>query len=261
MVGETTSSDFPTLYGFDSAGGLYDGFIAALAGNPIRANTTGSAGIPTKEGLQSTGPANRPSVTNAGSHVAFHSPASDLATAVGVVDGNGAGDVYVRDVSAGLDLVSKNQSGGVGNAGSTFAQITPDGLRVVFESNASDLVGGDTNGATDIFVRDRAAGTTTRVSTASGGGQANGTSRFGQITPDGRYVVFQSEAPNLVPGDTNGRWDVFRKDTQTGAVELVSKSSSGQVGDNHSVRPSISDDGCRVVFHSWATNLVPGDVS
>ncbi|MBI4730042.1 MAG: PD40 domain-containing protein [Acidobacteria bacterium] len=133
-----------------------------------------------------------------------------------------------------------------------------DGRYVVFESHATNLVPGDTNGVADVFVRDRSGGTVSRVSVAADGGQADARSLLPAISLDGRYVAFESDATNLVEEDTNGASDIFVRDMQTGGIERVSVSSAGQEGNERSMRPAISGDGRRVAFESWASNLVPG---
>jgi hypothetical protein len=254
VTGYTYSSNFPTKGAYQgSNAGSSDAFVAKLSPVMIRANTTSSW-------AQSSGPAQRASVTtdSAGPLVAFHSPASDLIPG----DTNGVADIFVKNASTGqIQRVSVGSSGNQANNRSTFAQITPDGRYVVFQSLASNLVSGDTNTKADIFLKDLKTNAIERISVSSSGTQANGESRFAQVTPDGRYVVFQSEASNLVSGDTNGVWDVFVRDRLLSTTERVSISSSGTQGNNHSVRPSISADGCKIVFHSWATNLVSGDTN
>jgi Tol biopolymer transport system component len=124
-------------------------------------------------------------------------------------------------------------------------------------------VPGDTNNASDVFVRDLLLGTTERVSIATGGGQGDGDSYYGTITPDGRYVLFTSEATNLVPNDTNRGVDAFVHDRLTGITERVSVDSSGaQTEDlSFSVSGTISADGRYVSFDSSSQNLVPGDTN
>ena len=141
--------------------------------------------------------------------------------------------------------------------------ISADGRYVAFESDASNLVPGDTNGVPDTFVRDRLSGTTERVSVSTDGEQANDTSTdYGtSISADGRYVAFYSYAINLVPGDTNGVPDVFVRDRLAGTTERVSVSTDGAQGDYPSFYPSISGDGRFVAFCSRAYNLVPGDTN
>jgi len=173
----------------------------------------------------------------------------------------------VATSSAFVDRASVNSNNAQGNAGSTVAAITPDGRFVLFGSSASNLVLGDTNGFMDAFVHDRLTGTTERVSVSSSGAQGNGDSMTGDlsgdggaITPDGRFVAFNSLASNLVPGDVNGVGDVFVRDRVTGTTEIVSVNSSGVQGNFGSgiAPPSISGNGTLVAFDSQATNLEPG---
>src|SRR6185295_18074399 len=105
-----------------------------------------------------------------------------------------------------------------------------DGRFVVFDSQATNLVAGDTNGFADCFVRDTQTGSTVRVSVDSSGNQSNGDSGTAWASANGRYVLFDSNATNLVSGDTNGASDVFLKDLQTGSVTRVSTDSSGTQG-------------------------------
>lgn len=113
VAGATASSDFPTLFPLDTADVRDDAFITTFLMHlmhPVRANTTGTLGVATKIGIQSAGPAHRPSVSNSGGELAFHSPAADFASLDGVNDTNGVGDVYLHDVDSGtMQLVSKNQ--------------------------------------------------------------------------------------------------------------------------------------------------------
>jgi hypothetical protein len=132
---------------------------------------------------------------------------------------------------------------------------------VTYYSYASNLVAGDTNGSSDVFVRDLQLQTTERVSVDSGGTQGNGYSHLPSISADGRFVAYESNAPNLVAGDTNGAGDVFVRDRQGGTTERVSVDSGGGQGDGASNRPDISADGRFVAFESEATNLVAGDTN
>jgi len=133
--------------------------------------------------------------------------------------------------------------------------ISANGRFVAFQSNATNLVPSDTNGLSDIFVRDVRKGTTIRVSIGSDGTQANGASSDASISSDGRFVVFESEASNLVPNDTNGKKDVFLHDTKSGTTTRISVDSTDNQADNDSYRPYISNDGRYVTFTSKANNL------
>jgi Tol biopolymer transport system component len=151
--------------------------------------------------------------------------------------------------------------GGVGaNIGVNFApSISAEGRYVAFVSRASNLVAGNSNNAEDVFVRDRQAAETSRVSVGAAGAQANGISSEPSISADGRYVAFHSVATNLVASDTNARDDVFVHDRLTGATERVSVDSSGTQANGRSLDPAISADGRFVAFSSQASNLIAGD--
>ena len=139
--------------------------------------------------------------------------------------------------------------------------ISGDGRYVVFQSVATNLVQGDTNGASDIFLHDRSTGVTTRISVSSDGAQANGASDQPVISGNGRYVAFGSVASNLVVGDTNGREDVFVHDLQSGETTRVSVGTDGAQGGHVSGSPALSHDGRYVAFNSHASNLVPADTN
>ncbi len=199
-----------------------------------------------------------PSISSDGRYVAFWSEANNLVAG----DNNGYTDIFVRDTQTGVTTrVSTDSSGNEGNRGSLNPSISSGGRYVAFRSVASNLVTDDTNGENDIFVKDTQTGVTTRVSTDSSGNEAEYDSYDPSISSNGRYVAFYSRASNLVPGDTNGRDDIFVKDTQTGVTTRVSTDSSGNEGDGGSYDPSISSDGRYVAFQSLATNLVTGDTN
>jgi Tol biopolymer transport system component len=141
------------------------------------------------------------------------------------------------------------------------AKVSADGRFVAFQSQASNLVPGDTNGASDVFVRDRRLRTTVRVDVDSAGAQANGPSLLGAISADGRFVVFGSTATNLAAGDSDAAFDVFVHDRVTGATELVSVNSAEQHQNGASGAMDISANGRYVAFGSDASNLVPGDTN
>jgi Tol biopolymer transport system component len=215
------------------------------------------------DGTQATGFSGiRVAISEAGRFVAFDAMASNLVDA----DTNFI-DVFVRDrQSATTELISVSTGGEQANGNAQSADLSADGRFVVFESGASNLVAGDANGQYDIFVHDRQAGTTERVSVALGGGDPDGDSFSSAISADGRFVAFYSEATNLVAGDTNLSRDVFVHDRQTGVTERVSVGPGGTEADLDSVSGGgpgidISADGRYVVFASAATNLVAGDTN
>jgi len=159
------------------------------------------------------------------------------------------------------ERVSVDSGGLQGNSWSSTPSISSDGRFVAFRSVASNLVSGDTNSTWDIFVHDRQTSQTTRVSVDSGGLQGNGRSQSTSISSDGRFVAFHSRASNLVPGDTNGTYDIFVHNRQTGQTTRVSVDSGGLQGNSLSEMSSISSDGRFVAFESYASNLVPGDTN
>ena len=199
-----------------------------------------------------------PSINADGRFVAFWSGAENLVPG----DTNLKADVFVHDRQTGQTTrVSVASDGAQGNSVSHGGPISADGCFVAFDSWATNLVAGDTNEYSDVFVRDRHTGQTTRVSMASDGTQANRYSLYPSISADGRYVGFVSGATNLVPGYTDPTTDVFVRDRQTGQTTLVSVASDGTQGNNPSEPPAISADGRFVAFFSWATNLVPADTN
>ncbi len=151
-------------------------------------------------------------------------------------------------------------SGQQANGASFGASLSADGSLVAFQSDATDLVPNDTNMVTDVFVRDRTNATTTRVSVASNGAQANQGGKKPAISGDGRYVAFSSQATNLDPGATSGFPEVYVRDLTTGNTSRVSRTPTGGEPDNGSGGDtiSISRDGRYVAFGSSATNLTGG---
>jgi tricorn protease-like protein len=207
-------------------------------------------------GAEGNGSSQSSSISDNGRYVAFDSLSSNLVPG----DGNGQGDVFVHDRQTGLTTrVSVDSAGAEGNLGSGRPSISDNGSSVAFVSNASNLVPGDGNGASDIFVHDRKTGLTTRVSVDSAGAEANNGSDLPSISGNGRFVAFASLASNLAPGDVNGVTDVFVHDQKTGLTTQASVDSAGVEGNLDSSTPSISGNGRSVAFESLATNLVPAD--
>ncbi len=156
--------------------------------------------------------------------------------------------------------VSVSSNGTLGNRDSDGSAISANGRYVAFESDAFNLVTGDSNAKRDIFVRDLQTGTTTRASVSSNGTQANDSSYSPSISADGRYVAFASVATNLVADDTNQAADVFVHDMQTGTTVRVSLNCDGtETVGFYSDQPYISANGRYVAFHAWGDLMGCGD--
>ncbi|MEA5579089.1 cadherin-like domain-containing protein [Anabaena sp. UHCC 0451] len=198
------------------------------------------------------------SISSDGRFVLFQSLASNLVSG----DTNNVQDGFIRDTQVGTtSLVTVANDGSQSNGLSSIGYLSDNGRYVSFVSDATNLVSGDTNNVRDVFVRDRQVGTTIRVSVASDGTQANGVSNGAYMSPDGRYVVFRSDATNLVAGDTNGFADIFLRDLLTDTTTRISNGIGGTQANGSSNLASISADGRYVVFSSDASNLVTGDTN
>jgi len=244
-------SDATNLVAGDT-NGLTDIFVHDLV-----ARTTTRVSVDSL-GRQANGPSFNPSISSDGRFVAFESSATNLVTG----DTNGLPDIFVRDLLTGKTTrASVDSLGRQANGPSYIAAISADGRFVAFESDATNLVMGDTNGKRDVFVYDMATRATTRVSVDSLGRQANGPSYSAAISADGRFAAFESDATNLVTGDTNGKRDVFVHDATTQATTRVSVDSLGRQANGPSLSAAISGDGRFVAFESDATNLVAGDTN
>ena len=242
---------------------LSDIFVHELPGGPTTLVSVDSFGVQDVPSSSFS-----PSISADGRYVAFDSDA-DLAAG----DTNGKVDIFVHDRDAdgngtydepgpvGVSTVRVSvATGGVEVDDPSYSpSISADGRYVAFESISPDLVIGDNNVSTDIFVHDRQTVTTTRVSVASGGVEGNDNSNAPSISADGSSVTFQSDADNLVVGDTNVKSDIFVHHWQTVTTTRVSVDSLGVQGNGDSNAPSISADGRYVAFESLSTNLVAGD--
>ncbi len=236
----------------------WEGRIAAATVSIDVLSRAVAVGVSSRTG---SGDSLAPVLSGNGRFVAFVSDAADLVTnSIARGPGQAYVNVFVRDLAAGTtELISVSADGhGSGQGHSVNPLISSDGRFVVFESDAGDLVDADTNGARDVFVRDRVSGTTTLVSAAGvGPGAGNGASSQAVMTPDGRFVAFVSTAANLVPNDTNGIPDVFLRDLSLGTTTLISEGAvAGANAFATSRNPSIGDDGKVVAFSSTATGLL-----
>ena len=210
----------------------------------------------TSDGRAANSYSEYPVVSMDGRFVAFQSYASNLAP----LDNNDGTDVFVRDMTAGTNiLVSVNAAGtGSGNSYSDDALISSNGQVVVFGSYASDLTTNVFTGNYNVFARDWVVGVTRLVSVSTNGVDGgNGESTLERLTPDGRFVAFFSGASDLVTNDANGFWDVFVRDLASNVTHLVSVGLTGQSGTGGgSAAPFLSADGRCVAFESQADNLV-----
>jgi len=196
-----------------------------------------------------------PAISGDGNVVAFSSTASNFVAG----DTNGVFDIFVCTRSSGvIERVSLTSSGAQGDGDSILPAINTDGSVIGFKSTADNMVAGDTNGVVDVFVRDRTAGTTERITVNFNGGNSDDGSFRPSLSGDGRYVVFGSAATNLVPNDVNRVPDVFVRDRQNQFTVLVDKNSFGEEanGGVPDVAAAISTDGKQIGFVSQGTNLV-----
>lgn len=230
--------------------GVPDVFLHDVAnGTTVRVSVDSS-------GVQGNDDCLEPALSLDGRFVAIFAYATNLVPG----DTNGKPDIFVRDVQAGTTVRASVGPGGVeSDGGSRYPSISADGRTVAFESQGTNLVASDTNGVRDVFVHDLQTGATVRASESAGGQAGDGDSLDASISPDGRFVAFESVATNLVPGDGNGASDVFVKDLQTGAIVRTSVDSSGVEGNGPSHDPWLCDLGLVVSFSSEASNLVTGD--
>lgn len=207
-----------------------------------------------------------PTISADGRYVAFQSDATDLVRG----DTNDRTDVFVRDLHVRrTELVSLSDAGTQGNdrsfGGAGGGYVSGNGRHVAFWSNATNLVPGDTNESSDFFVRDRVLRTTTRVSVSSDGAQGHpplaarlsSTSGGVAVSDDGRFVSFDTGL--LLADDAPGPLQVYVRDLLQGVTTIASVTSLGEVGQHHSLRPSLSARGEAVAFNSSASNLVEND--
>lgn len=268
--------------------GKADGFIYDIRNQRIQRVTVSSSGA------QSNGSTYDISISGDCERVAFTSDATNLALTKGgkaawskartTAVRPGTRQVYVHVLGGtGLDkgfkgltfLASADNRGRAGNGNSEEAQIARSGKSVVFSSTATNLARGDRTSATDVYRRtifrkfervgngkgvQTLQGVLGLVSASRSGKAGNGASSHPTITDDGRYVAFETDASNLLPGDTNGVTDIARADLKGRAPkqEWVSKTKFG-IGNGASHNPVISDAGEFVLFDSEATNLRPSE--
>jgi len=201
-----------------------------------------------------------PSISADGRMIAFASFADDLVTG----DKNQTMDCFVRDMRAGVtqmvSVTSKNEPAD-GSGRSSWPIISANGRFVGFESDAQNLAPGDNDPWYDVFVRDRALGTTRRISNTPAGKPGNESSTNAAFSADGRYVAFQSRASDLIGDDHNATQDIFVYDRQAKNVQRVSINNKGAEGNDYSEWTAMSASGGNVFFHSTADNLSANDAN
>ena len=243
VVFETTSSDL--------VAGDFN-FAADILLKDLQSGALGRISAAIGDPLAAAGASTEPAISEDGKFIAFQSSAVNLVGG----DLNGAWDVFVRDLGANTMTRASVGFAGEGNGSSRRPSISADGRRVCFQSEAWNLVPGDGNFTSDVFVRDLGAGTTTLLSRAPGGAPGNGFSFWPSLSADGQRAVFMSDASDLAAGDANGSTDVFAVSLVSGKATLVSASTTGQSGNAASSQAVISADGTHAVFRSNASDLV-----
>ena len=227
---------------------LLSSFATAQTNLPVSVSSAGA--LANKDSYYSL-------ISTDGRYVVFQSEASNLV----LNDFNNRYDIFRRDLQTGVtDLVSVGTSGSSAFGLGLSPAVSGDGRYVAWSSDASNLITGDTNGTWDVFLRDMQAGLTTRISLTGGGGQAPLRSDQPRMSPDARFITFESDA-DLIVSDTNGLKDCYRLDRNTGQLDLVSTSSTGALGNSISYAAQPSNDGRYVCFFSSASNLVSGDTN
>jgi len=252
-----------------SGDGRYAAFVSHAA-NLVAGDTNNRADIFVKDlqtgavvlvstdslGDLGDGDSSYPNISWDGRYVSFESTSTNLVAG----DTNNALDVFVKDLVTGAIVRASMTADGVeGDSDSGGAYLSGGGEYLVFRSSATNFVTGDENASPDVFLKDLQTGAIVLVSADGDGNPVNEGSYPAGLSADGRFVAFTSGASNLVPDDANGFPDVFLKDLQTGVVALVSTGFDGSAGLDNAYASSMSADGSRIAFFSWATNFTSRD--
>jgi WD40 repeat protein len=233
-------------------GGFYDIFVKDRTTGLTEMESVSSTGV------QGNADSLLPFISPDGRFVVFSSLAKNLVAS----DTNGKYDVFLRDRLMGTtERVSIRGAGVQANDDSFALGVSADGNIVYFESNATNLIGSDTNASGDVFIRNRSAAKTTRVSVDSSGNEGNSFSWFGGMATDASAVCFYSAATNLISNDFNSKNDVYLHDLNTGITSRVSADPSGNDANGPSILPRMSSDGRFIVYRSGANNLVANDTN
>ena len=278
-------TDATNLINFADFNRARDVYVRDRRGETIAVSVDAGGGV-------GNGNSSNPAISRNGGFVAFQSVASSLVGG----DTNARSDVFLQGLTipntgsgprsirvTGISRISIATDGTQGDGDSANPSISANGRYVAFQSTATNLVSGDANGRSDIFVRDTTTGITVLVSKNDADTIADGNSTLPSISADGRFVAYVSRATNLVSDDANSSADVFLHDRDADGngvldeaggttVVCVSRASDGSEGDDDSGlglpsqgplggRPSVSDDGRFVAFYSEATNFAPLDAN
>lgn len=219
----------------------------------------GSTGAVTRistnsSGQQAQGDSYMHNASADGRYVLMSSTAGDLVSG----DSNRWYDLFVKDRQTGqITLVNRTNSQTISNGYSYDGKISADGSKVVFITEASNLVDGDTNGMLDVFVKDLSTGEITRLGQPLSG-QLDGYVQNVSFSPDGQWIVYQTDSTNLVAGDTESGSDIFMQSLHTGEIRRVSQTLTGEGGNGQSTDARFSADGRYIIFNSYANNFIAG---
>jgi Ca2+-binding RTX toxin-like protein len=241
-------STFPELGSYVSAGS-----VAVVYRKDLQ---TGALEVVTAKAAGGTARGWGGDISADGRYVSFETYAYELLNTA-----SGDKQVFVRDMNGSdMRVASSTAAGVVGNSHSEESSMTENGRYVTFLSWATNLVASDANGKADIFVKDLQTGEIRLASSSASGVQANGNSYDPTVSEDGRYVVFESYATNLIDGQTQGGYkQIYRKDLVTGDIQLVSKTADGVVNNHNSFRPDMSGDGRYVIFRDGVGSNLSAD--
>jgi len=206
-------------------------------------------------GILGDGDSNQSALNQEGRLIVFASDAFNLSDKA-----FGLNNIYLKDTQSGVvTLLNMTAAGIVADSNSFDPTISGDGQWVAFASYGANLTAKDTNNDSDIFLKNTQTGALTLVSTLSDGAAGDKGSSHPVLSRDGRYIVFQSQASNLIPGDGNGAVDIYFRDLQSSTLSLLSRNNERVIGNGNSVTPVMSADGSWVAFASDASNLVKND--
>ncbi|WP_190023197.1 TolB family protein [Streptomyces hiroshimensis] len=218
------------------------------------------------DGTQADGMSGYPVISADGSRIGFRTAAGNLVPGTSRKPARGLArpglyGFYVHELRTGRTQRAAETYDGLPALVTGGTGLSPDGRYALF-SSPEQVVADDTNGAQDVYAKDLQTGTTRRVSLAADGSQADGASYGGAaMSADDERVFFASDAANLVPGDTNGRQDVFVRNLRTGAVERLNVAADGTQDNGNAGEVRTDLLGRTAVFNSWGSGLVPGDTN